>query len=139
MMFWIFIMAYLLNGRMAMSVSFVTFSLCLINQINISHYKRNLSLGLKCVLGVFCIFILGIILRSILDYLSIYKKIYFSIMKEGGFLWIKKILLLKNKKTDCKKKCSQTFLYSFPWCRSNFFRKSINQTIWRTLWFTLNR
>ena len=62
MMFWIFIMAYLLNGRMAMIVSFVTFSLCLINQINISHYKRNLSLGLKCVLGVFCIFILGIIL-----------------------------------------------------------------------------
>ena len=55
-------MAYLLNGRMAMIVSFVTFSLCLINQINISHYKRNLSLGLKCVLGVFCIFILGIIL-----------------------------------------------------------------------------
>ena len=35
-------------------------------------------------------------------------------MKEGVFLRIKKILLLKNKKTDCKKNALKLFFIRFP-------------------------
>ena len=49
-----------------------------------------------------------------MDYLSIYKKIYFSIMKEGGFLWINKILLLKNKKLIARRNALKLFFIRFP-------------------------
>ena len=39
---------------------------------------------------------------------------YFSIMKEGGFLWIKKILLLKTKKLIARKNALKLFFIRFP-------------------------